>query len=181
MPPLLTDLRNIITSLTSIQITGYSFGQSKADVTSLTAQTIPCSNIFYASPQSIGCLHTSLPPEVTSDDVQLTIHSTRLQGIHLQPLTIAKSDSHRPVIAEIKIQSLPFLPYTVTLPLSLSPVVTPCLYWSDIFSHEIFRSQLDGGMVQLVLQQVCLSLSCPLSPHPPSGGSCLWNWSDRRS
>jgi hypothetical protein len=90
-----------------------------------------------------------------------------MQGIHLQPLTISKSDSHRPVISQITIQSLPFLPYTVTVPLSLTHMrVTPTgLYWSDLFSGEIFRSQLDGGMAQLVLQKVALLLLLLLFLH----------------
>jgi hypothetical protein len=151
----------------------------------LTVHDLPCSNIFFfGDSQHIECIHSSLPGEVSTDEIRLTIQSSVLQGIHLQPLTISRSRSNRPVLANASIQSLPFLPYTVEIPNSLpsserggdAPSPSPSwMYWSDLSSGEIFRSHLDGEHIQLVLQKVHSTLPF----IPPSDWNSHWLQVDR--
>lgn len=121
-------------------------------------QNIPCSNIFYENSLSIECLQTSLTGPIVVDDVLLTVHSTTLQGYHLQPQTIARSQSHRPVVSNITIQQISFLPYTVQVPVLLSSndqiPSYPWIYWSDLSTHQIYRSHVNGKWVQSILQDV---------------------------
>lgn len=160
---LIVDVTKIISGILQIQITGTLFGIDQTYITSLTVQDTNCSTIYHYNSTNIDCYQTSLITNtlISTDDIQLTIQTTKLQGIYLQPETISKSQLHRPVISNITFNYQPFQPYTVAINRNIPKNILNqinrddyWIYWSDIASNSIFRSKWNGQNLQLVLDQV---------------------------
>jgi hypothetical protein len=94
------------------------------------------------------------------DQVSVSIGHIRLQGVHLQPLTVARSESRRPVVSAIDVISIPFVPYSVALAVKNHESAPNenneniFVYWSDISSGRIYRNGLDGERIQIILEEV---------------------------
>ena len=166
----------IITSLLFVTIHGYNLGTGPDDVVSVAMRGYHSTTVRWISSRVVKAIFTNIPAaDVSSSDEEGLFVKTvggEMQGVHLQPLTIVRSKSGRPVIESVTIVPKPLSPHAIacqssstflssadelllTLEDDSSPdsVALSWLYWSNVAPAfaGLFRSRLDGSQLEPLL------------------------------
>ena len=156
----------VIAGLLKLTLKGYNLGDKLGDVKSVTVKGFTCTSLLHFSSELIHCMIVNelalLTNTLTDNDVSITTIGGTFSGIYAQPLLAFKSGSGRPVLSEIIFDTIPFLPYGVTLrktsiPMDGHSVEDLTLYWSNIAigAFCIQRSRIDGSLVETIINNVC--------------------------
>lgn len=175
-----TDLKPaipIITSLLFVTIQGYDLGTGPDDIVSVAIRGYRSTTVRWISSRVVKAVFTNIPAAHVSsfgvEDLFVKTVGGEMQGLHLQPLTIVRSKSGRPVIENVVIVPKPLSPHAIAykssttlissayeLPLTLEGVPShdysvahSWLYWSNVAPAfaGLFRSRLDGSQLEPLL------------------------------
>jgi hypothetical protein len=163
----LTDKTRFVSGVKVVRIEGYNFGAGMESIRYLTVKGVNCSHIDLIDSKTIDCLltHLSANESVENSDVTLSTVSSTSTGVHLQPLSIARGQSRRAVMAKITTRTTPFVPYGVAYPLASSSVApmardSTFVYWSDIGARRMYRCLVTGVGVEVLLTNVSTMRMC---------------------
>lgn len=162
------DKTHLVAGILSITINGYNFGNSVNDIRALNIRGVPCTSVIFVSSNQITCLSVKpgvIGTDINSDDVYLSVLGGSTQGIYFNPEVVIRSNSGRPIIANINFEIQPFLPYALSIRLAETNNDIPTLYWSNIAigGYSIQRCRLDGTQIETVLTDVQRSLGLVVS------------------
>lgn len=171
--------RVIISGIVEVIVEGRNLGSKRADVLSLTVSGRTCVSLVHLSPSSLRCtllLDDATPPTAaevlaayTPASVEVVTVGGKATGVALNPLSIIRSGSGRPVITRIEINPQPFSPHSIALvahrPSAEYAARAPgdkyeqTIYWSNwaYGAFSIQRCRLDRSHVETVVNNVSCS------------------------
>lgn len=171
---------------------GHNLGNTFADLRQVRIGAESCTSIVHVSSQHVRCLlvlrdfdsssgevfqdASTFAAALSADDVYLATISGRTTGIFLQPNTVVRGGSGKPILTSVEFIAQPFRPYALRV--LVEPVASTedaggeeetrrTVYWTNLApgAHSVQRCRLDGTQVETVVYNVCaapsfLSLLC---------------------
>lgn len=156
----------VVHSLVYLTIEGHDLGSKAEDVLSVQLGAYFSSTVRWVSSSLVKAVFTNIPyvdltintyPTFTAQDVKIVTKGGEMVGPHLQPLTLIKSRSGRPVIIQVDIVTKGLAPYAIATPTAgvgmSGPAINERVYWSNMYQgvSGLLRCKQDGSLVETLV------------------------------